>query len=98
MSGRTYYDGQFAAIAHGYAAQLAAAEGLTTAALEHLTAAAEHARCTPVIRFWLTATEATIHADRGRHQLAREALHRARTELDKPDQRPTPGMFRRTLC
>jgi hypothetical protein len=54
MSGRTYYslamdtareagDGQLASLAHGYAAQLAAAEGLTTAALDHLATATEHA-------------------------------------------------------
>lgn len=102
MSGRTYYslaldtareagDGQLAAIAHGYAAQLAATEGLPTAALDHLTAAAEHARCTPVITSWLAATEATIHADRGDHQLASDALDRARTELDKPAERPAPA-------
>ena len=104
MSGRTYYslaldtareasDGQLAAIAYGYAAQLAAAEGLTTAALDHLTTAAEHVCRAPVIRSWLTATEATIHADRGDHQLARDALHRARTELDKAAQGPSPSGF-----
>jgi transcriptional regulator with XRE-family HTH domain/tetratricopeptide (TPR) repeat protein len=102
LSGRTYYslaldtareagDGQLAALAHGYAAQLAAAEGLTTAALDHLTTATEHAGCTPVLTSWLAATEATIHADRGDHQLARDALDRARTELDKPAQRPAPA-------
>jgi transcriptional regulator with XRE-family HTH domain/tetratricopeptide (TPR) repeat protein len=104
MSGRTYYslamdtareagEGQLAALAHGYAAQLAAAEGLTTAALDHLTAATEHARSTPVITSWLAATEATIHADRGDHQLARDALDRAHTELDKPVERPAPECF-----
>ncbi len=102
MSGRTYYslaldtareagDGQLAALAHGYAAQLAAAEGLTAAALDHLTTATEHAGCTPVLTSWLAATEATIHADRGDHQLARDALARARTELGKPAQRPAPA-------
>ena len=102
MSGRTYYslaldtaheagDGQLAAIAHGYTAQLAAAEGLTIAALDHLTTATEHARCTPVISSWLAAIEATIHADRGDHQLARDALDRARTELGKPAERPAPA-------
>lgn len=102
MSGRTYYslaldtareagDGQLTAIAHGYAAQLAATEGLTAAALDHLTTATQHARCTPVIASWLAATEATIHADRGDHQLARDALDRARTALDKPAQHPAPA-------
>ncbi|MGQ0719313.1 MAG: helix-turn-helix domain-containing protein [Pseudonocardiales bacterium] len=104
MSGRTYYslaldtaregrDGQLAAIAHGYAAQLAATEGLPTAALDHLTAAAEHARCTPVITSWLAATEATIHADRGDHQLACDALDRARTEADELAVHPAPAWF-----
>lgn len=102
MSGRTYYslaidtareagDGQLAAIAHGYAAQLAAAEGLTTAALDHLTTATEHASCSPVVISWLAATEATIHTDRGHHRLALEALDRARTELDKPARCPAPA-------
>jgi transcriptional regulator with XRE-family HTH domain len=101
MSGRTYYslavdsareagDGQLAAIACGYAAQLAAAEGLTIAALDHLTAATKNACCTPVVTSWLAATEATIYADRGDPQLARDALDRARTELDKPAQRLDP--------
>lgn len=102
MSGRTHYslalgtareadDGQLTAIAHGYAAQLAATEGLTTAALDHLTTAAEHADSNPVITSWLAATEATIHADRGNHHLARDALDRARTELDEPGQHPAPA-------
>jgi hypothetical protein len=61
--------------------------------LDHLTAAAEHARSTPVISSWLAATEATIHADRGDHQLARDALIRARTELDKPAQHRAAEWF-----
>jgi hypothetical protein len=76
MSGRAYYslaldtareaaDDQLTAIAHGYAAQLAAAEGLTAAALDHLTAASEHARSTSVDS-WLASTEAIIHADLAR--------------------------------
>ncbi len=79
MSGRAYYsvaldaarelaDDQLTAIAHGHAAQLAAAEGFTAAALDHLTAAREHARSTPAIASWLATTEATIHADRGTTQ------------------------------
>jgi transcriptional regulator with XRE-family HTH domain/tetratricopeptide (TPR) repeat protein len=103
MSGRTYYslamdtareagDDQLTAIAHGYAAQLNSAEGLMTTALDHLTTAAEYAlSLTPVITSWLAATEATIHADRGEHQLARDALDRARIALDKPAGHPTPA-------
>ncbi|HEY0436560.1 MAG TPA: hypothetical protein VGC92_07975 [Phenylobacterium sp.] len=104
MSGRTYYslaldtareagNGQLAAITHAYAAKLAAAEGLTTAALDHLTAATEHARSTPVITSWLAATEATIHADRDNHAAARDALDRARTALDQAGGRSAPASF-----
>jgi hypothetical protein len=82
MSGRAYYglaldaarevaDDQLTAIAHGHAAQLAAAEGLTMAALDHLTAGNEHVRPTPAIACWLATVEAAIHADRGEHSPAR---------------------------
>ncbi|HSZ29003.1 MAG TPA: helix-turn-helix transcriptional regulator [Pseudonocardiaceae bacterium] len=104
MSGRAYYtlaldtaretaDDQLTAIAHGHAAQLAATEGLTTAALDHLTTASEHARSTPTIASWLATTQATIHADRGDHAAARDALDRARTALDQPAGRPAPASF-----
>jgi tetratricopeptide (TPR) repeat protein len=94
MSGRAYYglaldaarevtDDQLTAIAHGHAAQLAAAEGLTMAALDHLTAGNEHVRPTPAIACWLGTIEATIHADRGEHTPARDALDRAHTILDQ---------------
>jgi transcriptional regulator with XRE-family HTH domain len=99
MSGRAYYslaldnareagDDQLTAIAHGHAAQLAAHEGLTTAALDHLTAANEYARSTPAIASWLATIEATIHADRGEHTTARQALDRAHTILSQPAGRP----------
>jgi transcriptional regulator with XRE-family HTH domain/predicted negative regulator of RcsB-dependent stress response len=105
MSGRAYYslaldtarevaDDQLTAIAHGHIAQLAAQEGMTTAALDHLTAACEHAQSTPAIASWLASTEATIHADRGDHVAAREALDRAQTALDHPTGRPAPASFR----
>jgi transcriptional regulator with XRE-family HTH domain len=95
MSGRAYYtlaldtareaaDDQLTALAHGHAAQLATAEGLTAAALDHLTAASEHARSAPAIACWLATTEATIHADRGDHAAARNTLDRAQTILDQP--------------
>lgn len=101
-SGRTYFslaadtaceagDGQLAAIAHGYAAQLTAAEGFTTAALDHLTTAVEHVHRAPAITSWLATTETTIHADRGDDQLAREALQRSRTELDELAEHPAPA-------
>jgi transcriptional regulator with XRE-family HTH domain/tetratricopeptide (TPR) repeat protein len=104
MSGRAYYslaldtaretaDDQLTALAQGNAAHLAAAQGLTTAALDHLTAASEHARSTPAIACWLATIEATIHADRGEHAAARDALDRARTALDQPAGRPAPASF-----
>jgi transcriptional regulator with XRE-family HTH domain len=104
MSGRAYYsvalntarelaDDQLTPIAHGHAAQLAAAEGLTIAALDHLTAAHEHARSTPTIASWLATIEATIHADRGNHAAARHALDRAQTTLNQPGGRPAPASF-----
>jgi tetratricopeptide (TPR) repeat protein len=104
MSGRAHYsvaldaarevaDDQLTAIAHGYAAQLAAAEGMTIAALDHLTAAREHAQSTPSIASWRATIEATIHADRGDHAAARDALDRAQTALDQPGGRPAPALF-----
>jgi tetratricopeptide (TPR) repeat protein len=104
MSGRSFYsvaldaarelaDDQLTAIAHGYAAQLAAAEGFTVAALDCLTMAREHARSTPAIASWLATTEATIHADRGDHVAARDALYRAQTALDQPGGRSAPALF-----
>ncbi|MGH3921913.1 MAG: helix-turn-helix domain-containing protein [Pseudonocardiaceae bacterium] len=105
MSGRAYYslaldaarevtDDQLTAIAHGHAAQLAAAEGMTVAALDQLSEASEHARTTPAIASWLATTEATIHADRGDHSAAREALDRAQTALNQPGGRSAPTSFR----
>jgi transcriptional regulator with XRE-family HTH domain len=104
MSGRAYYsaaldaacevaDDQLTAIVHGHTAQLAATEGLTTAALDHLTAAREHAQPTPAIASWLTTIEAAIHADRGDHAAARDALDRAQTALDQPGGRSAPASF-----
>lgn len=104
MSGRAYYsvaldaarevaDDQLTAITHGHAAQLDATEGLTTAALDHLTAAHEHAHSTPAIKSWLATIEATIHADRGDHTAARDALHRAYTALDQSGGRCAPASF-----
>jgi transcriptional regulator with XRE-family HTH domain/tetratricopeptide (TPR) repeat protein len=105
MSGRAYYglaldaarevtDDQLAAIAHGHAAQLAAAEGLTIAALDHLTAANEHARPTPTIACWLATIKATIHADRGEHTPALDALDRAHTILDQAGGWTAPASCR----
>ena len=104
MSGRAYYsvaldaarevaDDQLTAMTHGHAAQLAATEGLTTAALNQLTAAREHARSTPAIASWLATIEATIHADLGDHASARDALDRAHTALAQPGGRSAPASF-----
>lgn len=104
MSGRAYYsvaldaarevtDDQLTAIAHGHTAQLGATEGLTTAALDHLTAAREHARSTPAIASWLATIEATVQAERGDHAGVRDALDRAQTALDQPGGRSTPASF-----
>jgi transcriptional regulator with XRE-family HTH domain/tetratricopeptide (TPR) repeat protein len=106
MSGRAYYslahdtareagDDELTAFAHGHAAQLAANEGMSTAALDHLNAASEHARSTPTMTSWLASTEATIHADRGDHTAARDALDRAQIALDQCASRPAPTSFRR---
>jgi transcriptional regulator with XRE-family HTH domain/tetratricopeptide (TPR) repeat protein len=87
-SGRSYYslaldnareahDHQTAATVLGYTAQLAHAEGTTTAALDHLTTALTHAEHAPAIAPWLASIQATIHSDSGDHTAAADALHRA---------------------
>lgn len=105
MSGHAYFslalnatrevaDDQLTAIAHGHAAQLAAAEGMTVAALDHLSAASEHTQSTPAIASWLAIVEATIRADRGDHAAARNALDHARTALGQSGGRSAPASFR----
>ncbi len=81
-------DDQLTALAHGYAAHLATTEALTTAALDHLTTATEHARSTPTLASWLATIEATLHADRGEHAAARQALDRAHAALSQLPGRP----------
>jgi transcriptional regulator with XRE-family HTH domain/tetratricopeptide (TPR) repeat protein len=104
MSGRAYYsvaldtarevaNDQLTAIAYGHVAQLAAAEGLTVAALDYLTAAGENAHSTSTIASWLATIEATIHAERGDYAAARDALDRAQVALDQPGGRSTPAPF-----
>jgi tetratricopeptide (TPR) repeat protein len=101
MSGRGYYgleldtageigDHHLIALAHGHAAHLAAVEGMTTAALDRLTAATEHVSSPSVVASWLAALEATFHADRGNHTPARQALDRAHAALNQPAAHPTP--------
>ncbi|MGH3809135.1 MAG: helix-turn-helix domain-containing protein [Pseudonocardiaceae bacterium] len=100
LSGRAYYalaldtareagDDHLIALAHGHAAELAAAEGMTTAVLDHLTQAIEHARSGPAIASWLATVEATIYADRGERAAARQALDRA--ALNQSAGRPSSG-------
>jgi tetratricopeptide (TPR) repeat protein len=98
-SGRSYYtlaadsareagDHQAAATALGYTAQLAHAEGMTVAALNHLMAAfglAEHA---PTVAPWLATIQATIHADCGDHTAAAHALDRAKPTTSPPVTQP----------
>ncbi|MGH4011219.1 MAG: helix-turn-helix domain-containing protein [Pseudonocardiaceae bacterium] len=99
LSGRSYYsvavdsaqeanDHQFAAIALGYTAQLAHAEGMTAAALTHLTAALAHAEHAPTVAPWLATIQATIYADSGEHIAAADALHRAESTTSNPATQP----------
>jgi hypothetical protein len=88
FSGRAYYnlaaesareaeDDQAAAITLGYAAQLAHAEGMTAAALNHLTVALAHAERAPAVAPWLASIQATLCADSGDHSGAHDALAHA---------------------
>jgi hypothetical protein len=98
-SGRAYYsmaadsareakDQQAIAIVLGYTAQLAHAEGMTSAALHHLSAALTHAEQAPALAPWLASIQATIHADSGDHTAAAEVLHRAQPLADQPTTQP----------
>ncbi|HWR48029.1 MAG TPA: helix-turn-helix transcriptional regulator [Pseudonocardiaceae bacterium] len=95
LSGRAYYgmaldsareaeDHQAAATALGYTAQLAHADGMTTAALDHLAAALAHAERAPAIGPWLASIVATIHADSGDHTAAADTLRRAESTASQP--------------
>jgi tetratricopeptide (TPR) repeat protein len=76
-SAREADDDQAAATVLGHTAQLAHAEGMTTAAMDHLDAALAHAQRAPAVAPRLASVRATIHADSGDHTAAAEALHRA---------------------
>jgi transcriptional regulator with XRE-family HTH domain len=95
LSGRAYYtlaldsarqagDHQAAALALGYTAQLAHAERMTTAALDHLVAALAHAERALALGPWLASIQAIIHADSGDHPAAAEALSRAESPVSPP--------------
>lgn len=100
MSGRSYYglacdsareagDDQLTAAAYRRIAVLAAAEGMSSSALEHLALAAGRAHLSPAIAVWLAAMQAGVHADRGEMAAAREALDRAHAAL--PAGGTSPG-------
>lgn len=102
FSGRAYYnlaaesareaeDDQAAAITLGYAAQLAHAEGMATAALSYLAAALAHAEGAPAVTPWLASIQATICADTGDHTGAHDALARAEPASQQSSAQPDYG-------
>jgi hypothetical protein len=86
MSARAHYnlaldnareaaDAQLTAIAHGHAAHLAASEGISTAALDHLTAAQDHAASTPALRpGWLASRPPSWQTGASTPQHARPSI------------------------
>ena len=78
---------QVAAIARGYAAQLATSGGQLIAALEHLRAASALAGNDPSLGSWLATIEATTHAAAGRPDAAYDALRRAHDSHDEAGYR-----------
>jgi transcriptional regulator with XRE-family HTH domain len=95
LSGRAYYsmaldsareaeNHQAAATALGYTAQLAYADGMATAALDHLAAALAHAERAPAVASWLASVVAIIHADSGEHTAAADTLRRAESTASQP--------------
>ncbi|MGH3779431.1 MAG: helix-turn-helix domain-containing protein [Pseudonocardiaceae bacterium] len=87
-SARETNDHQAAAIALGYTAQLAHVEGMTAAAMNHLTAALAHTEHAPTVAPWLATIQATIYADSGDHAAAADALHRAEPTTSSPATQP----------
>jgi tetratricopeptide (TPR) repeat protein len=86
-SARETDDDQAATTVLGYTAQLAHAEGMTAAAMNHLHAALVHAERAPALAPWLASIRATIHADSGDHTAAVDALHRAEPTTSQPAPR-----------
>jgi hypothetical protein len=86
-SAREADDDQTAATVLGYTTQLAHAEGMTTAAMDHLNAALAHAERAPAVAPWLASIQATIHADSGDHTAAVDSLHRAEPTTAQPATR-----------
>ncbi|HEY3896708.1 MAG TPA: hypothetical protein VGL88_15255, partial [Pseudonocardiaceae bacterium] len=102
FSGRAYYnlatesareaeDDQATATVLGYAAQLAHAEGMTAAALNHLTVALAHAEWAPAVAAWLASIQTTICADSGDHSGAHDALARAEPTAQQSPTHPDYG-------
>jgi len=98
-SGRSYYslatdsahqarDDQTVAIALGYTAHLAHAEGMTAAALNQLSTALTHAQHAPTVVPWLASMQATICADSGDHATATQALDRAQHKTPQSGTQP----------
>jgi len=98
LSGRAYYstaldnareaeDDHAAAVVLGYTAQLTHAEGMTSAAVNHLAAALVHAERAPVVAPWVASIQATLCADSGDHTGAADALHGAEPTVHQPDLR-----------
>jgi hypothetical protein len=98
-SGRAYFslavdsareadDHDTAATARGYTAQLAHAEGMTGAALDHLTAALTDTQRALTLTPWLASIQAIIHANSGNHTAATNALHHAQPTTSQPITRP----------
>ena len=100
ISGRAYFslavdsareadDHHTAATVLGYTAQLAHTEGMTNAALDHLTAALADAKPAVALAPWLASIQAIIHADSGNHTAAADALHHAEPTTSQPVTRPS---------
>ncbi|HVQ96874.1 MAG TPA: helix-turn-helix transcriptional regulator [Mycobacteriales bacterium] len=77
----TLGDHLLAAIAIGYAAELATSQAQPAAALAHLRAANALDPPDATVRSWLACIEATAHAGSGHPSAAREALDRAHAAL-----------------
>jgi len=110
ISGRAYFslaidsareadDPYTAATARGHTAQLAHAEGMTEAALDHLAAALADTQRATTLAPWLASIQAIIHADSGNHTAATNALHHAEPTTSQPaTQRPLPNYGPAMVC
>jgi ATP/maltotriose-dependent transcriptional regulator MalT len=101
LSGRAYFslaadsareagDDQSVALVLGYTAQFVHAEGMISAARDHLTTALAHAEKAPALVAWLASIQATFAAECGDHAAAADALHRAEPAVSESAQQPCP--------